>query len=148
MGKPMPNEEERAAFVALLAERKSRATAAGSLGYLQGSFETLMKQDPDFAEQVIGAEQQALGSLEDTLLETAHGGNVTALLASLKALNPSKWGDKTQHTHTGPGGGPIQVAGAVTFALREVLTDPTTRPEALALAREIPPIEATAVEVD
>ena len=59
------------------------------------------------------------------------------------------WADtkNVQHTVSGPGGGPVLIGAVVGQALREVLTDPSTRAEALAMARDIPAIEATATEV-
>lgn len=65
--------------------------------------------DPEFAAQADEAIEDGTDILEDVLRSVAIGGNVKALLATLKARRRDKWGDKLEAQHTSKDGEPLTI---------------------------------------
>lgn len=143
-----PTEKQR--FINLISTGRPPALAAEDVGVTWATVRKHLREDPEFGAQV----EQATLIVDSRVQEVAYdaavsGDDMASTWKWLERRQRSEWADtkNVQHTVSGPGGGPVMLGAVVGQALREVLTDPETRTEALALARQLPAIEATATEV-
>lgn len=84
--------------------------ACKAVGYSRSWMYRLRAEDPIFSQewdQIVDLSRQGLADIaESKLYEHVRGGNITAIIFTLKKLRPEKWGDKQpvlpppQTTHT------------------------------------------------
>lgn len=143
-------EKEKRRYVSIVSSGRPPALAAEDVGVTWATVRKHLREDPEFGAEV----EQATLIVDARVQEVAYdaavsGDDMASTWKWLERRQRHEWADtkNVQHTVSGPGGGPVMLGAVVGQALREVLTAPETRESALALAREIPAIEATATEV-
>lgn len=148
MPKPF-DETAKRRFVELSKRGRPPALAAEDIGFTWATIRKHLGTDPDFAAEV----EQAVMVVDSRVQETAYdlavsGDHPASTWKWLEARRRSEFGTTTnvQHTITGPGGGPVQLAAVTVEAFRGVLIDPETRQAALAMASEVPIIEVQGTE--
>ncbi len=121
-------------------------SAAEDIGFTYPTIQGHLRRNPEFSAAYAEARRRALEPIEEVAYDKALEGDFNFVKMVLNNRAPEDWSDRKVVSHTGPNGGPIQVAAVSTDSLREMLTNPELRREALSLMREIPAIEATARE--
>ena len=94
-------EDLKRAFLDALAEEKISGSvyfACKAVGYSRSWMYKLKSEDADFSQewdQVVSLSREGLADIaESKLYEHVRGGNITAIIFTLKKLRPEKWGDK------------------------------------------------------
>lgn len=152
MGAAPFDDDAKARYLSLIVRGRMPRMAAEDIGFTWATVQHHKRRDPAFAEAFHEAQRRALEPIEEVAYDKALEGDFNFVKLVLFNRTPEEWSDRKTVTHTGPGGGPIQVAAVSTDALREMLTNPEIRREALDMVREIPalgapaPIEAAARE--
>ncbi len=108
------DDVKRPEFLRLLADGKSKALCAHSVGVAITTVERYCNLHAEFRREVSRAEMVGarlrVGKVEDSLFNAAVSGNVTAIQVFLYNRASERWSDRRQvkTEMTGPGGGPIQ----------------------------------------
>lgn len=132
--------DAKAAYLKRLSAGRPPLMAAEDIGFTWRTIRHHLAEDPEFREDCEIAEKRATEPIEQVLYDEALEGRQWAVTEVLHNRRPERWADRkvVQQQITGPGGGPIQV---VTMeALREVLTSPDTRREALEFLHSVPAV--------
>lgn len=148
MSRPF-DDAAKSRFVELIKRGRPPALAAEDISYSWRTIQRHIKEDAEFAAEI----EQAIMVVDARVQETAYdlatsGEHPASTWKWLEARRRDEFGTSTnvQHTVTGPGGGPIQLAAVTVQAFREVLIGGDTRPAALALVGEVPIIEVEGTE--
>jgi hypothetical protein len=130
---------DKGRFVRLVARGVSKPAAAEKVGFRWATVRKHLKEDPAFAEMVADAEDELVDKVAAVPVQKALDGNLAAAIFVLTNKRPHEWRDAKviRQEHSGPGGGPIQIVQATVIALKEVLTDESTRAAALDLVDAI-----------
>lgn len=148
MSRPF-DDAAKSRFVELIKRGRPPALAAEDISYSWRTIQSHIKTDAEFAADI----EQAIMVVDSRVEETAYdlavsGEHPASTWKWLEARKRGEFGTSTnvQHTVTGPGGGPIQLAAVAVQALREVLVDEETRQPALAMVSSVPIIEVEGTE--
>lgn len=100
-GRPKKSEQERTKtakvkFLEHYAKWGVISRAAKEAGVTRQAYYKWIAEEPNFEEECKEARQEYLEGLEARLKELVDEGNVTAILAALKAELPEKYGDRTK----------------------------------------------------
>ncbi len=140
------DDDAKARWLTLIARGRMPRSAAEDIGFTYPTIQGHLRRNPEFSAAYAEARRRALEPIEEVAYDKALEGDFNFVKMVLNNRAPEDWSDRKVVSHTGPNGGPIQVAAVSTDSLREMLTNPELRREALSLMREIPAIEATARE--
>lgn len=134
------SERDKGRYVRLIAKGVDKVAAAEKIGFAYSTVKRHLKDDESFASMVEDARDEVTDRVEAKLQTLAlEKENLGAITYWLENTRPDRWRNtKTIKTElSGPGGGPIQLVQATTIALREVLSDPSTRAAAIGMVRSI-----------
>lgn len=67
------------------------------------------KKDQDIRDALKRGRSKGIGTITNSLFQSAKGGNVTAQIFYLKNRQPKKWRDRRHHEVTGKDGKPIEM---------------------------------------
>lgn len=76
-------------------------------------FYTQMKDHADIKDSIKRGRSKGIGTITNSLFQSAKGGNVTAQIFYLKNRQPEKWRDRRRHEHVGADDGAIEMAWTV-----------------------------------
>ena len=79
----------------------------------RSTFYDHMEKDPDIRDSVKRGRSKGIGTITNSLFNSAKGGNVTAQIFYLKNRQPDKWRDRRRHEHVGADDGAIEMAWTV-----------------------------------
>lgn len=116
--RPIEFSADQKREVETLAALLSQDQIADYFGIGRTTFYEIMKRDPEVAEHYKKGKAKAIAHVANGLLQKARGGCTTSSIFYLKT-QPG-WRETDRLEHSGPGGGPIEVAN-VTERLREFL---------------------------
>ena len=72
---------------------------------------------PEFREALKSNKELCDERIERTLFKKASEGDVTSMIFWLKNRKSQEWRDRTDHSHSGPDGGPVQ------FSVKSILEE-------------------------
>lgn len=90
---------KRAQYIKLITAGGRRYASAAAVGVSYETTRTYRYDHPDFDEELSAAEMQADEAVENSLYQTALGGNTTACLAWLYSRCPERWRDMRNVKH-------------------------------------------------
>lgn len=132
--------DDREAFLELVANQGlSIASAATELGFSPRTVKRHLQDDVEFREALAEAEEIALGRVEDVVYSEAvdhHSAWAVKLWLANRAPR-GRWVDERDRNAGSPGGG-ISSPTLITAAIREALTDGTTRDSAIVALTSVP----------
>lgn len=148
-GQPF-DENAREQFLLLVSEGMSIATAATSLGFRPKTVKRHLQDDAEFRAALDEAEDLALGRVEDVVYREAvdHSSAWAVKMWLTNRAPRGRWVDERDRgagSHGPSIGSPELIIGA----MREMLTDGSTRESAIVAVRSVPlpAIETTGAEV-
>jgi transposase len=94
----------------IMAEGLSLTAAAAELGFHRQRVYEWVEKHPEFADAVKLAMAKRQALMERRLLAAEQGPIVTSSIFALKNAAPADWREKHEVEHSGPEGGPIQLA--------------------------------------
>jgi len=108
MGRPAKElTASQKAEVETLAAVLSTAQIADYFGIGRTTFFAMLERDEEIAERYKRGKARAIGTIAQSLLVKARGGDTTSMIFYLKTQ--AGWREKTEVEHSGPGGGPVVV---------------------------------------
>jgi len=138
-GRPF-TDDDREQFLELVAAKgMSIPTAAMAIGFTPTTVKRHLKDEPEFREALSEAEGIALGRVEDVVYEeaTKHHQAWAVKMWLTNRAERGRWVDERDRG-SGGGGNPMGSPALIVGAMREVLTDGTTRDFAVAAVMEVP----------
>lgn len=139
IGQPF-TDDDKEAFLELIASKgKSIATAAMEIGFSPRTVKRHLQDDADFRAMLEEAEDIALGRVEDVVYEEATKHHQAwAVKMWLTNRGPrGRWVDERDRG-AGQSSGGIGSPELIIGAMREMLTDGTTREGAIVAVRSVP----------
>lgn len=107
----MTKEFDAAKVEQLAAQGLSNEQIALCLDIAESTFYKWKDEKSEFSEAVKSGKAKGIGTITNSLFQSAKGGNITAQIFYLKNRQPDDWRDRREHT--GPGGKPIEMAWTV-----------------------------------
>lgn len=123
-------EADKIAICAAVKNGDGLAHALAGIGRFIDDHEIAMHEDPDYKREFEMCERLRDEVVENALHRKASRGNVPAIKFWLTNRQSNRWQDARTHRHVGADGGAIEVEHTVS-ALRQLITSPETRDEAL-----------------
>ena len=96
----------------LASQGLTKEQIAHVLGICYQTLNEKTKQYSEFSDAIASGQAKGIATISNALFNNAKKGNTTAQMFYLKNRAPIEWRDKTDHEHTGPGGGPILISDA------------------------------------
>lgn len=134
------DEQAKRRYVAVMKKRPHRMAAAEEIGFSWMTVKKHLKNDPAFLANVEQAEMHVIEQVEGVVLDMALDENLNAAKFFLLNRSPDRWKDQQvlRHEHSGVGGGPIQIAQAVTMGLAAAITNPELRAGVAEMLVDVP----------
>lgn len=96
---------------ALAAQGLTNEQIALCLEIAESTFYKWKDEKSEFSEAVKSGKAKGIGTITNSLFQSAKGGNITAQIFYLKNRQPDEWRDRREVT--GAGGKPIEIAWTV-----------------------------------
>lgn len=137
------DDRAKAIFLAATEAGVGPRTAAARAGFAWSTFQSHIREDPEFADQYLNARESLIEELEEVVIAKARGGNESLLKWVLINRASDRWRPEAAvangRGHINAGNTTVMIEN-VTIAIRDSLTDPEFRRTALENIIDVPVI--------